>query len=269
MCCRNMKQSFYIDILCVVLAEETSGSEEENMHHYSPASDLSHRTRKKKKPKTQSKTSQSLFSVILSVNHGLVSLQTNANVNSLSFSLHCLVSLFLEVVSSLKSVVELPSVFSRRRIKWYWKTNTASSGWRWKIRCCSVWHSMKVTRTNTTSVSTPAAFACTTKVSQLRTTTQQNGVYLHYCCCCLLTSHSVNLPRTCRWRHICFRYQVAMQNTSPLVRANYLSIGDISWEILNTFRGYWPGDPQHGVCCCQNLVTECRTQCKGRTLKSL
>ncbi|KAG7238569.1 hypothetical protein INR49_030842 [Caranx melampygus] len=58
--------------------EDTSGSEEENMHYYSPASDLGLRSRKKKKPKAQSKNSQSLFSVILSVNHGLVALQTNA-----------------------------------------------------------------------------------------------------------------------------------------------------------------------------------------------
>lgn len=58
--------------------DETSGSEEETMHYYSPASDLGLRSRKKKKPKAQSKTSQSLFSVILSVNHGLVTLQTNA-----------------------------------------------------------------------------------------------------------------------------------------------------------------------------------------------
>ncbi|KAF3701263.1 Autophagy-related protein 2 -like protein B [Channa argus] len=58
--------------------EETSGSEEENMHYYSPTCDLGHRSRKKKKPKTQSKTTQSLFSVILSVNHGLVALQTSA-----------------------------------------------------------------------------------------------------------------------------------------------------------------------------------------------
>ncbi|KAM7402973.1 hypothetical protein PAMA_003750 [Pampus argenteus] len=58
--------------------EETSGSEEENMHSYFPASDLGLRSRKKKKPKAPSKTSQSLFSVTLSVNHGLVALQTNA-----------------------------------------------------------------------------------------------------------------------------------------------------------------------------------------------
>ncbi|XP_034050816.1 autophagy-related protein 2 homolog B isoform X2 [Thalassophryne amazonica] len=66
------------DVLCVVPSEETSGSEEENMQFYTPTSDLGLRSRKKKKPKTQNKTSQSLFSVILSVNHGLVALQTNA-----------------------------------------------------------------------------------------------------------------------------------------------------------------------------------------------
>uniref|UniRef100_A0A3Q1ECY8 Autophagy related 2B n=1 Tax=Acanthochromis polyacanthus TaxID=80966 RepID=A0A3Q1ECY8_9TELE len=58
--------------------DDSSGSEEENMHYYSPASDLGLRSRKKKKPKAHSKTSQSLFSVILSVNHGLVALQANA-----------------------------------------------------------------------------------------------------------------------------------------------------------------------------------------------
>uniref|UniRef100_A0A673XHU7 Autophagy related 2B n=1 Tax=Salmo trutta TaxID=8032 RepID=A0A673XHU7_SALTR len=54
------------------------GSEEETMHHYSPASEQCFRSRRKKKPKAQSKTSQSLFSVILTVNHGLVALQTSA-----------------------------------------------------------------------------------------------------------------------------------------------------------------------------------------------
>ncbi|XP_061751316.1 autophagy-related protein 2 homolog B-like isoform X1 [Nerophis ophidion] len=57
--------------------EDTSGSEEENMHYYSPSSDRGFRSRKKKRPKAQSKSSQSLFSVIVSVNHGLVALQTN------------------------------------------------------------------------------------------------------------------------------------------------------------------------------------------------
>lgn len=57
------------------------------LHYYSPASELSHRTRKKKKPKTQSKSSQSLFSVILTVNHGLVALQAHATVNAQPFVL--------------------------------------------------------------------------------------------------------------------------------------------------------------------------------------
>eukprot|EP00066_Takifugu_rubripes_P026085 XP_011615351.1 PREDICTED: autophagy-related protein 2 homolog B isoform X2 [Takifugu rubripes] len=58
--------------------DETSGSDEETMHYYIPASDPSLQSRKKKKPKAQSKTSQSLFSVIVSVNHGLIALQANA-----------------------------------------------------------------------------------------------------------------------------------------------------------------------------------------------
>ncbi|XP_024917190.1 autophagy-related protein 2 homolog B isoform X3 [Cynoglossus semilaevis] len=58
--------------------EDTSGSEEENLHYYSSACDPGMRSRKKRKHKSHSKTSQSLFSVILTVNHGLVALQTNA-----------------------------------------------------------------------------------------------------------------------------------------------------------------------------------------------
>uniref|UniRef100_A0A6Q2WWV0 Autophagy related 2B n=1 Tax=Esox lucius TaxID=8010 RepID=A0A6Q2WWV0_ESOLU len=57
--------------------KEDSGSEEETMHYYSPASEQCFRSRRKKKPKAQSKTSQSLFSVILTVSHGLVALQTH------------------------------------------------------------------------------------------------------------------------------------------------------------------------------------------------
>uniref|UniRef100_A0A673B9W2 Autophagy related 2B n=1 Tax=Sphaeramia orbicularis TaxID=375764 RepID=A0A673B9W2_9TELE len=57
--------------LCVLRADETSGSEEENMHYYSPASDLGLRSRKKKKTKAQSKTSQSLFSVVLNITNSL------------------------------------------------------------------------------------------------------------------------------------------------------------------------------------------------------
>lgn len=68
-------------------AEETSGSEEENLHYYSPASELGFRSRKKKKPKAHNRSSQSLFSVILSVNHGLVALQTSAKVKSAQYSL--------------------------------------------------------------------------------------------------------------------------------------------------------------------------------------
>ncbi|XP_062325883.1 autophagy-related protein 2 homolog B-like isoform X2 [Osmerus eperlanus] len=58
--------------------EEDSGSDEDTMQYYSPASDLGLRSRRRKKPKTHNKSSQSLFSVILTVNHGLVALQTSA-----------------------------------------------------------------------------------------------------------------------------------------------------------------------------------------------
>lgn len=79
-----------------MFVEETSGSEEETAQYYSPASDLGLRSRKKKKPKTQSKTSQSLFSVVLSVNHGLVALHTNAKV-ALKTPIVLFLSLFLSV----------------------------------------------------------------------------------------------------------------------------------------------------------------------------
>lgn len=54
----------------------------------------------------------------------------------------------------------------RRRIKLYWKTNMASSGWRWKTRCCSVWRSTKDIRTNTTSAFTPVICTCIIKVNK-------------------------------------------------------------------------------------------------------
>ncbi|XP_028828008.1 autophagy-related protein 2 homolog B isoform X2 [Denticeps clupeoides] len=57
--------------------EEDSGSEEETLQYYSTA-DLGFRNRRKRKLKNQKKNSQSLFSVILTVNHGLVALQTQA-----------------------------------------------------------------------------------------------------------------------------------------------------------------------------------------------
>lgn len=81
----------------VVFTEETSGSEEENMHYYSPAADLGFRSRKKKKPKAHSKNSQSLFSVILSVNHGLMCLHTNAKVTFSIFHTQALLWLAAQI----------------------------------------------------------------------------------------------------------------------------------------------------------------------------
>ncbi|XP_073720955.1 autophagy-related protein 2 homolog B-like isoform X2 [Misgurnus anguillicaudatus] len=55
--------------------EEDSGSEEEALQYYTPA-ELGYRSRRKKRSKIQPKNSQSLFSIVLSVNHGLLSLHT-------------------------------------------------------------------------------------------------------------------------------------------------------------------------------------------------
>lgn len=55
-------------------------------------------------------------------------------------------------------------IFSRKRIKRCWKTNTVNSGWRWKTLCCSMWCSMKDIKINTTSASIPVVFACIIKV---------------------------------------------------------------------------------------------------------
>uniref|UniRef100_A0A8B9LQZ7 Autophagy related 2B n=1 Tax=Astyanax mexicanus TaxID=7994 RepID=A0A8B9LQZ7_ASTMX len=57
--------------------EEDSGSEEETMQFYTPA-ELGYRNMRKRKNKMQPKNSQSLFSVLLSVNHCLVALHTEA-----------------------------------------------------------------------------------------------------------------------------------------------------------------------------------------------
>ena len=100
-----------IHLLCVVHTDETSGSDEETMHYYCPASDLGLRSRKKKKPKAQSKTSQSLFSVIISVNHGLVALQTNAKVNSSQ----CFIQTFL-VSGFMQRRIDFPC-FSQKEDK--------------------------------------------------------------------------------------------------------------------------------------------------------
>ncbi|XP_057199403.1 autophagy-related protein 2 homolog B isoform X3 [Triplophysa rosa] len=56
--------------------EEDSGSEEETLLYYTPA-ELGYRSRKKKRSKIQPKTSQSLFSIVLSINHGLVAVHTH------------------------------------------------------------------------------------------------------------------------------------------------------------------------------------------------
>ena len=99
---KNPHVCLLIEWVCIVLAEETSGSEEENMY-YSPSSDPGFRSRKKKKPKAQSKTSQSLFSVFLSINHGLVAIQTDAKVKSVWHTQQntqwCLGSFFISLYS--------------------------------------------------------------------------------------------------------------------------------------------------------------------------
>lgn len=93
-------------------------------------------------------------------------------------------------------------------------------------------------------------------------------VRLHHHCYVIHMSPSVNLCRACGWRRLVVRRQVAMQDTSPLVRANRLPIRGIAREILDALGGYRPGGPQHGVRCRQNLIAECGTQCQGRLLKS-
>lgn len=62
-----------------VCEEEESGSEEEILQYYTPA-ELGYRNRRKKRSKIQPKNSQSLFSIVLSVNHGLLALQTHLKV---------------------------------------------------------------------------------------------------------------------------------------------------------------------------------------------
>lgn len=59
--------------------EEESGSEEETLPYYTPA-ELGYKNMKKRKNKMQSKNSQSLFSFLLSVNHCLIALHTEAKV---------------------------------------------------------------------------------------------------------------------------------------------------------------------------------------------
>ncbi len=62
-----------------VCEEEESGSEEDILQYYTPA-ELGYRNRRKKTSKIQPKNSQSLFSIVLSVNHGLLALHTPLKV---------------------------------------------------------------------------------------------------------------------------------------------------------------------------------------------
>lgn len=80
---------------------------------------------------------------------------------------------------------------------------------------------------------------------------------------------SDNISRTHRWRHFCLRHQIAMQDTSPLARANHLPVRNIFRKIVNAFGGYRSRSSQHGFCRCQNLITECRTQHQGQILKTV
>lgn len=74
----NYSKDSFSQFRSIGIENESSGSDEDNMHYYSPDSDFGLRSRKKKKAKVPSKTSQSLFSVILTVNHGLVAIHTEA-----------------------------------------------------------------------------------------------------------------------------------------------------------------------------------------------
>lgn len=65
-----------------VFVEDESGSEEETLAYCTPA-ELGYRNMKKRKNKMQSKNSQSLFSVLLTVNHCLVALHTESKVHGL------------------------------------------------------------------------------------------------------------------------------------------------------------------------------------------
>lgn len=146
--------------------------------------------------------------------------------------------------------------------------------------CCSVSCSTRATKINITSVSTPAVFACITKVFNPSNNTMSilYGIviqldcdliicfgffwvfFLHF----LLISHFVQLIRTCGWRHFCLGRQFAVQDTSSLVRSNYLPIRDFPREIFNALRVHRPGGSEHGVRGRQNIITEPRAQCQGR-----
>lgn len=80
----------------------------------------------------------------------------------------------------------------------------------------------------------------------------------------LLISHFVQLIRTCGWRPFCLGRQFAVQDTSSLVRSNYLPIRDFPREVFNALRVHRPGGSEHGVCGRQSIITEPRAQHQGR-----
>lgn len=145
------------------------------------------------------------------------------------------------------------------------------------MACCSVSCSTRATKINITCVSTPAVFACITKVfnPSNNTTSIFYGIVIQLDCDVIiiiiifflhfvLISHFVHLIRTCGWRPFRLGRQFALQDTSSLVRSNNLPIRDFPREIFNTLRVHRPGGSQHGVCGRQSVITEPRAQHQGR-----
>lgn len=108
-----------------VCEEEESGSEEETLQYYTPA-ELGYRNRRKKRSKMQPKNSQSLFSIVLSVNHGLLSLHTHLKV--LHQHRKDSASILSQVMFHVMNVMNANS--SSRMIIVCYKKNMVNSGWR-------------------------------------------------------------------------------------------------------------------------------------------
>lgn len=68
--------------LIVFLVDEESGSEEETLQYYSTV-DPNYCSRRKKKFESQNRNTQSFLSVLLNVNHGLLSIFTDVKVSNL------------------------------------------------------------------------------------------------------------------------------------------------------------------------------------------
>lgn len=105
--------------------EEESGSEEETLQYYTPA-ELGYRNRRKKRSKMQPKNSQSLFSIVLSVNHGLLALHTHLKV--LHQHRKDSASILSQVMVTWLYVMNANS--SSRMIIVCYKKNMVNSGWR-------------------------------------------------------------------------------------------------------------------------------------------